>query len=284
MNTGSTPSTRTEPRVMAAAYAQVPPTTRSPTVRWVVGCSASTPSMVMVAVPTPSIRAPIWASNCARSMISGSRAALSMIVVPSASTAAIRMFSVAPTLGKSSPIEAPCSLLARPTTLPCSMFIVAPIARRPDWCMSSGREPMASPAGQRHLGPAAATHQRAQHADRRPQPADGREVGVVGQLGRCGDGHHVALDRHHCTEAAQHVGHQRDVQDLRAVRDRRGALGQQRGRHQLQHAVLGTGHLDGAGEPGPAGDQEAFHGWHSNRPTSPAPAADARRPIAGRGP
>ena len=80
-------------------------------------------------------------------MISGSRAALSMIVVPSASTAAIRMFSVAPTLGKSSPIEAPCRLLARPTTLPCSMFIVAPIARRPDWCMSSGREPIASPPG-----------------------------------------------------------------------------------------------------------------------------------------
>jgi hypothetical protein len=42
---------------------------------------------------------------------------------------------------------APCNLSAEPTTLPCSMFIVAPIARSPDWCMSSGREPMASPPG-----------------------------------------------------------------------------------------------------------------------------------------
>ena len=38
------------------------------------------------------------------STISGSRAALSISVVPSASTAAISRFSVAPTLGKSSQI------------------------------------------------------------------------------------------------------------------------------------------------------------------------------------
>ena len=55
----------------------------------------------------PSICAPIETSMRHRSTISGSRAALSMTVVPLASTAAVRMFSVAPTLGKSSQIAAP---------------------------------------------------------------------------------------------------------------------------------------------------------------------------------
>src|SRR6195952_4961031 len=103
--------------------------------------------MVIVALPAPTILAPIWLSITARSMISGSRAALSMTVVPWASTAAIKMFSVAPTLGKSRPICAPRSRSAAPTTMPCSMLIVAPSARRPLWCMSRGREPMASPPG-----------------------------------------------------------------------------------------------------------------------------------------
>ena len=47
-------------------------------------------------------------------------------------------------------------------------------------------------------------------------------------------------------QAAQHVGHQRHVEDLRAVGERRRALGQQRRRHQLEHAVLGPDHVDGA--------------------------------------
>ena len=57
----------------------------------------------------PSICAPIDTSIRHRSTISGSRAALSMTVVPFASTAAVRMFSVAPTLGKSNQIVVPRS-------------------------------------------------------------------------------------------------------------------------------------------------------------------------------
>ena len=49
--------------------------------------------------PAPSIRAPIATRNAAMSAISGSRAALSITVVPRARTAAIIRFSVAPTLG-----------------------------------------------------------------------------------------------------------------------------------------------------------------------------------------
>ena len=55
-------------------------------------------------------------SSVARSAISGSRAALSMTVVPLASTAAMRAFSVAPTLGNSSRMRAPVSWAARAVT------------------------------------------------------------------------------------------------------------------------------------------------------------------------
>ena len=235
--------------------------------------------MVIVAVPAPSIRAPICTSNWARSMISGSRAALSITVVPRASTAAMRMFSVAPTLGKSRPITAPRSSVAEPTTLPCSMLIDAPIARSPDWCMSSGREPIASPPGRatwacRHRpisGPST-------HTDARNRPTAGksawndRSAGVVMTT--------VSASRVDLgAQAAQHVRHQRHVQDLRAVGDLGRPLGQQRGRHQLEHAVLGPGHPYRAGQARSSGDQEAFHARHCNRH---GPTRHELRPAGGR--
>ncbi len=78
--------------------------------------SSSTPSMVMVDDPAPRIWAPMWLSIAARSASSGSRAALSMTVVPLARTAAISAFSVAPTLGNSSRMRAPVSWAARACT------------------------------------------------------------------------------------------------------------------------------------------------------------------------
>ncbi len=48
-------------------------------------------------LPMPSMRAPIATRQSARSVISGSRAALISTVSPSASVAAISRFSVAPT-------------------------------------------------------------------------------------------------------------------------------------------------------------------------------------------
>jgi hypothetical protein len=82
------------------------------------------------------------------STISGSRAALSISVVPLASTAAMSRFSVAPTLGKSSQIVAPCRPPgAEAITNPCSPDISAPIRASPETCMSRPREPIASPPG-----------------------------------------------------------------------------------------------------------------------------------------
>ena len=93
------------------------------------------------------MRAPIAPSIAQRSTISGSRAALSITVVPLARTAAMTRFSVAPTDGKSSQIEVPVSRGAVATRKPCSLTIVAPSRSRPEMCMSSPREPMASPPG-----------------------------------------------------------------------------------------------------------------------------------------
>ena len=82
------------------------------------------------------------------STISGSRAALSISVTPLASTAAMSRFSVAPTLGKSSQIVAPRSPSGAEATMkPCSLVISAPIRCSPATCMSSPREPIASPPG-----------------------------------------------------------------------------------------------------------------------------------------
>ena len=82
-----------------------------------------------------------------RSTISGSRAALSSTVTPLASTAAVKMFSVAPTLGNFNSMLAPVSFFAV-TRMP-SLFSsnCAPIASRPATCKSIGREPKSSPPG-----------------------------------------------------------------------------------------------------------------------------------------
>ena len=118
------------------------------------------------------------ASIAHRSTISGSRAALSMTVVPSASTAAIRMFSVAPTLGKSSQICAPESRRASATRKPCSMSNSAPSRSSPESaCRAGGSRWRRRPAGR--PGPAAAREQRAEHADRGAHPSHELVGGLV---------------------------------------------------------------------------------------------------------
>ena len=142
------PVTVTSPRVIAAPKAQVPATMRSPMVRWVTGRSSGTPSISILEVPAPEMWAPMPVSMAQMSTISGSRAALSISVVPLANTAAMTRFSVAPTLGKSSQILAPCNPLGAVATMnPCSPEISAPIRASPPTCMSSPREPIASPPG-----------------------------------------------------------------------------------------------------------------------------------------
>ena len=133
--------------VMHAAIANVPASMRSGITRWFVGRNSSTPSTSIVVVPIPSILAPIEVRKSARSASSGSRAAFSITVRPLAATAAMRRFSVAPTLGKSSEMIAPRSSVARPSRNPCSESNVAPIRSSPLMCRSIVREPMLQPPG-----------------------------------------------------------------------------------------------------------------------------------------
>ena len=70
-------------------------------------CKRSTPSTIRVSVPIPEIFAPIAFKKFAKSHTSGSRAAFLMMDVPSASTVAIKIFSVPVTVTKSVTISAP---------------------------------------------------------------------------------------------------------------------------------------------------------------------------------
>ena len=109
--------------------------------------SFSTPSITIVDVPAPRTLLPIRLRKEARSAISGSRAAFSIIVVPSAKTAAIIIFSVAPTLGNSKTMRLPRNLSQWPSMYPCSDANFAPNISRPRKCMSIGLGPKSSPPG-----------------------------------------------------------------------------------------------------------------------------------------
>ncbi len=144
------PRTVTGPPMSAPPAKNVPASMRSPTVVCSQGCSdeSGTPSTSMVEVPAPSTRAPMATSMFARSTISGSRAAFSTSVVPSAATAAMSRFSVAPTLGNSSITLAPrspCGVVA--SRKPWSTSKCTPSASRPTRCMSILRAPIWQPPG-----------------------------------------------------------------------------------------------------------------------------------------
>ena len=90
-----------------------------------------TPVIVIVSVPAPLILAPMLFKKSAIFTISGSLAALNILVWPLALTAANIMFIVAPTEGKSKVISAPFSSRASIIYLSPSIFTVAPKASKP---------------------------------------------------------------------------------------------------------------------------------------------------------
>ena len=83
---------------------------RSGITSWSIGSRRSTPRTAIVAVPAPEMRAPMPLSARARSVTSGSQAALVISVDPSAVTAAIKAFSVPVTVCFSKWMRAPRSL------------------------------------------------------------------------------------------------------------------------------------------------------------------------------
>ncbi|CFN70142.1 Uncharacterised protein [Bordetella pertussis] len=147
MVSGAAPRSVMSPPAAPTAHRKVPASMRSAMTSWRAPCSRATPSTTMRSVPWPWMRAPILMSSSARSTTSGSRAAFSSTVWPSASTAAISRFSVPVTVTMSVRIEAPFRRVARATTKPCSISISAPSAASPLMCWSTGRWPIAQPPG-----------------------------------------------------------------------------------------------------------------------------------------
>ena len=89
--------------IAAAAMAKVAASIRSAMTSCSAPCNSLTPVMVTVGLPTPESLAPIAVRNFARSTTSGSHAALSIIVTPSASTAAIMALAVPSTVEPARP-------------------------------------------------------------------------------------------------------------------------------------------------------------------------------------
>src|SRR5829696_1429279 len=108
--------------------------------------SRSTPSIRSRLEPIPEMRAPRPVRNRQRSWTWGSQAALPMMVVPSASTAAMMAFSVAVTDASSRNIGAPRS---RPTSSSRARSKLAwtPRERKASRWVSSRRRPITSPPG-----------------------------------------------------------------------------------------------------------------------------------------
>ena len=106
--------------------------------------------MVRVGLPAPTIFAPIALRKLAKSTTSGSQAALSITVIPSASVAAIITLAVPSTVEPARPprnISAPTSRLALASTYPFSTLSFAPKAAKPLRCRLIGRAPMMHPPG-----------------------------------------------------------------------------------------------------------------------------------------
>ena len=101
----------TSPPAAPTAHRKVPASMRSGMIWWACAgvrpCRRSTPWMRMRLVPRPSIWAPMATSRSTRSVISGSLAAFSRMVSPSARAAAIRKFSVPVTVTMSVVMLAP---------------------------------------------------------------------------------------------------------------------------------------------------------------------------------
>ena len=228
----------TSPPVIATAARNVAASTRSGIVSCFAACSSSTPSTSIVDVPAPSMCAPIALRRSARSEISGSRAALSMTVVPLASAAAMRMFSVAPTLGNSSVTAAPRKPVGEAADI--AVLELEGRAERLEARQVHVDRPRTEVVAtrERDAGLAAPGEQGTEHADRRPHPLDQviRRLGVdlVRRAKADRGAFTLALD----ADRAEQLGHRGDVRDARDVGEDVLTRCEQRRRHQQQRRVL----------------------------------------------
>ena len=171
----------------------------------------------------------------ARSQTSGSWAALTMVVSPSARAAAIRMFSVPPTVTCGKTIWAPFRrALDRGVDVALGQFDLRPhqLQRLEVQVDRTGTDSAA--AGQRHPRMAFAGQDRPQHQHRGPHLA--HQIIRRGGVGDLGGAHFqhpavvaavavVAVHRQHDPVLGQQVGHGGDVDQVRDVAQGQGLVG-----------------------------------------------------------
>ena len=215
----------TSPRVIAAANAQVPATMRSGTTSCARSArSRSTPSIVSVDVPTPSIFAPISLQHLRRGRRSPARG-------PRCRSPWCPRRAPRPSAGSrwrrrsGSPARsvAPVQAAGRPgdDEAVLAVELGAQLGQAGRCACRAAREPIASPPGMRDLGLAAAgdaaararRSRRACGAPGRSRPGararPGRRSTTVATSG-------VVVDR--AAEPAQQLGHDLDVEDVGAPR------------------------------------------------------------------
>ena len=198
--------------------------------------------MTMRSVPAPLILAPMAIRKFARSTTSGSRAAFSITVSPSASAAAIIRFSVPVTVTVSSTRRAPLQPLGACADVAAfDVDVRAHGLQAGDVDIHRPRADRAA-AGQRHVGAAEARQQRAQHQDRGAHGLDqlvGREI--LADRARIDLDAHALIDGHRHAHAPEQLDGGGDVLQVRHVADRDRSVGQQRAGQDRQRRILGAG-------------------------------------------
>ena len=206
------------------------------------GDSCSTPSMVMVELPAPSTWAPMRLRNAARSAISGSRAALSITVVPLASTDGHQRVLGGADARELEQDAGADELVGRGLDVAVGRLehgaeLLEPLEVHVDRAGPEVVAARAAPPGPGRSGPAAvraprstpASARRARRAPRARSPRDGRSSSSWRR--GAGDGH---------PHRGEQVAHARHVGDVGHVAQHVGALGQAGRGHQLEHRVLGA--------------------------------------------
>ena len=147
----------------------------------------------MVELPAPDTWAPMPTRKSARSAISGSRAALSMTVVPLASTAAVERVLGGPDAGELEQQRGPDQPVGGGLDVAVGRLEAgAELLEAAHVHVDRARAEVVA-AGQGHPGPAVAGHQRTQHVDRRPHALDQLVGGLGHDAGRVVDLESVAL-------------------------------------------------------------------------------------------
>ena len=137
-------------------------------------------------------------------------------------------------------------------------------------------------ARQRHTGGAEARQQRAQHRNGRPHPLHEVIRRLGADLSRHIDDQTVIGARDADAHRFEQIAHERHVGDVGHVRQHMPALGQQAGRHQLQHAVLGAADAHLAVEAAVAPHQDHVARRLRHRISSTTSAGAWRDPIHAR--